>query len=74
MSKQVTPPPRGDKPTPSAPPPPPAWRHWLWPIAIVIVLALWFVLPAVRRSFRTRKQPYFQLCHVVLWSMFLMLA
>ena len=50
MSKQVTPPPPGDKPTPSAPPPPPAWRHWLWPIAILIVLGLWLALPAVHTS------------------------
>ena len=50
MSKQVTPPPRGDKPTPSAPPPPPTWRHWLWPVAIVVALGLWFALPAVHSS------------------------
>jgi len=50
MSKQVTPPPRGDKPTPSAPPPPPAWRHWLWPIAIGIMLLLYLALPAVHTS------------------------
>jgi len=50
MSKQITPPPPGDKPTPSAPPPPPAWRHWLWPIAIVIVLGLWLALPTVHTS------------------------
>jgi cell division protease FtsH len=48
MSKQVTPPPPGDKPSPSAPPPPPAWRHWLWPIGILIALALFYVLPAAR--------------------------
>ncbi len=46
MSKQVTPPPPGDKPTPgSTPPPPPGWRHWLWPIALIAALALWFFLP-----------------------------
>jgi len=48
MSKQVTPPPPGDKPSPSAPPPPPAWRHWLWPIGILIALALFYILPASR--------------------------
>jgi cell division protease FtsH len=48
MSKQVTPPPPGDKPSPSAPPPPPAWRHWLWPIGILIALALFYILPAAR--------------------------
>ncbi len=50
MSKQVTPPPPGDKPTPSAPPPPPTWRHWLWPVAIVVALGLWFAFPAVHTS------------------------
>ena len=50
MSKQVTPPPPGDKPSPSAPPPPPTWRHWLWPIAIVIALGLWIALPAVHTN------------------------
>ena len=50
MSKQVTPPPPGDKPSPSAPPPPPTWRHWLWPIAIVIALGLWIALPAVHTT------------------------
>ena len=50
MSKQVTPPPPGDKPSPSAPPPPPTWRHWLWPIAIVIALGLWIALPAAHST------------------------
>ncbi len=48
MTKQATPPPRGDKPTPTAPPPPPAWRHWLWLIALVLFIGLFFVLPATR--------------------------
>ncbi len=48
MSKQVSPPPRGDKPAPgNAPPPPPAWRHWLLPIGILVALFLWIYLPAV---------------------------
>jgi cell division protease FtsH len=48
MSKQATPPPPGDKPTPpKPPPPPPAWRHWLWPVAILAVVVLWFILPTV---------------------------
>jgi cell division protease FtsH len=50
MSKQVTPPPPGDKPSPSAPPPPPSWRHWLWPIGLVIALALWIILPAAHMT------------------------
>ena len=41
------PPPPGDRPTPTAPPPPPAWRHWLWPIAIGLVLVAWIFLPAI---------------------------
>jgi cell division protease FtsH len=41
------PPPPGDRPTPTAPPPPPAWRHWLWPIAIGLVLVAWLFLPAI---------------------------
>jgi cell division protease FtsH len=45
MSKQSQPPPRGDKPTPTAPPPPPGWRHWLWPIALLAALVLFFFLP-----------------------------
>jgi cell division protease FtsH len=45
MSKQAKPPPPGDKPTGSAPPPPPAWRNWLWPIMILAIFVLFFVLP-----------------------------
>src|SRR5215472_9015334 len=45
MSKQANPPPPGDKPTGSAPPPPPAWRNWLWVITILVILALFFLLP-----------------------------
>ena len=45
MSKQATPPPPGDKPKPSAPPPPPTWRNWLWPIMIVVIFALFYLLP-----------------------------
>ena len=45
MSKQVNPPPRGDKSTPQVPPPPPAWRHWVWPIMIFVIFALWIFLP-----------------------------
>ncbi|HUY46248.1 MAG TPA: ATP-dependent zinc metalloprotease FtsH [Streptosporangiaceae bacterium] len=47
MSKQPTPPPPGDKPAPAAPPPPPAWRHWLWPAALLAALVLFLVLPRV---------------------------
>ena len=44
MTKQVTPPPPGDKPTASAPPAPPRWRHWLWPVALI---AFAFLLPYI---------------------------
>jgi cell division protease FtsH len=50
MSKQPSSPPPGDKPTPTAPPPPPAWRHWLWPIAIIAMLVLYFFLPGIHTS------------------------
>src|ERR1022692_3228945 len=47
MSKQPSSPPPGDKPAPTAPPPPPAWRHWLWPIALV---ALYLFLPRINNT------------------------
>ncbi|MHB1593257.1 MAG: ATP-dependent zinc metalloprotease FtsH [Streptosporangiaceae bacterium] len=50
MSKQPQSPPPGDKPVPTAPPPPPAWRHWLWPIAILAMLGLYFLLPTVNQA------------------------
>jgi cell division protease FtsH len=50
VSKQVTPPPPGDKPAPSAPPTPPAWRHWLWPVALLAFVVLWLVVPTVHTS------------------------
>jgi cell division protease FtsH len=50
VTKQVTPPPPGDKPAPSAPPSPPRWRHWLWPIALIAFVFLWAVLPTLHTS------------------------
>jgi cell division protease FtsH len=50
VSKQATPPPPGDKPGSSAPPPPPAWRHWLWPIALLAFLLLWLFLPTLHTN------------------------
>jgi cell division protease FtsH len=49
MSKQQqsNPPPHGDKPNPTAPPPPPAWRHWLWPIALLATVVLYLFLPGI---------------------------
>src|SRR5262245_36061772 len=49
MSKQPNSAPPGDKPAPTAPPPPPSWRHWLWPVALLATLALWFYLPGLRQ-------------------------
>ena len=40
-------PPPGDKPVRTAPPPPPAWRHWLWPIALIATVLLYLFLPAL---------------------------
>jgi cell division protease FtsH len=56
MSKQATPPPPGDKPGPGAPPPPPPpppWRHWVWLVAIVAAVVLWYFLPAVHQAGQT---------------------
>jgi len=49
MSKQQqsNPPPQGDKPSSTAPPPPPAWRHWLWPIALLATVLLYLFLPGI---------------------------
>ena len=44
MSKTPLAPPPGDKPVRTAPPAPPAWRHWLWLLAIVV--ALLYILPS----------------------------
>jgi cell division protease FtsH len=50
VTKQVTPPPPGDKPAPSAPPSPPRWRHWLWPVALIAFAFLWLILPTVHAN------------------------
>jgi len=50
MTKQATAPPTRDKGAPTAPPPPPAWRHYLWLIASVIFIVLFFVLPATKNQ------------------------
>ncbi|GAA2349804.1 ATP-dependent zinc metalloprotease FtsH [Streptomyces violaceusniger] len=50
MTKQAQPPPPGDRPTPTVPPPPPAWRHWLWPLAILLAIGLWTVLPEIQSA------------------------
>ncbi|MGO8869841.1 MAG: ATP-dependent zinc metalloprotease FtsH [Acidimicrobiales bacterium] len=46
MTKQALPPPTNDSGTPTAPPAPPAWRHYLWLIALAMFILLFFVLPA----------------------------
>jgi len=48
MTKQATPPPTSDKGAPTAPPPAPAWRHYLWLVAIAIFFVLYFVLPTTQ--------------------------
>ncbi len=46
MTKQASAPPTPGKGAPVAPPPPPPWRHYLWAIAFLIFIGLYFVLPA----------------------------
>ena len=48
MTRPANSPPQGNKGTPTAPPPPPAWRHYLWLIALAAFLVLFFILPATR--------------------------
>ncbi len=50
MTKKALPPPTRDTGTPSAPPPPPAWRHYLWIVALVLFVGLFFVLPATQSA------------------------
>jgi cell division protease FtsH len=48
MTKRASTPPTQDRGTPSAPPPPPAWRHYLWLVAVLVFILLYFVLPTTR--------------------------
>jgi cell division protease FtsH len=50
MSKQPVPPPPGDRPVKTAPPPPPSWRFWLWPVALLAMVALYIFLPAIHAA------------------------
>jgi cell division protease FtsH len=50
MSRQPNAPPPGDRPVKTAPPAPPAWRHWLWPIALLVTLVLFYLLPGINVS------------------------
>ncbi len=48
MTKQASAPSSRDKGAPTAPPPPPAWRHYLWAVAIGMFILLYLVMPATR--------------------------
>ncbi len=50
MSKQAASPPTNDKGAPVAPPRPPGWRHFLWPLAFVIMAVLFLVLPIAKNA------------------------
>lgn len=50
MTRPARTPPTQDKGTSVAPPPPPAWRHYLWVIAIGLFIVLFFVLPDTGHS------------------------
>ena len=47
MTRQASTPPTDDRGKPTAPPPPPAWRHYLWLIALGVFILLYAVLPTV---------------------------
>jgi cell division protease FtsH len=59
MSKTPLAPPPGDKPVRTAPPPPPAWRHWLWLLALVI--ALLYIVPSFVHTSSPQNLTYSQL-------------
>ncbi len=46
MTKPASAPPTQDKGAPTAPPPPPAWRHYLWLVALALFVLLLFFVPA----------------------------
>jgi cell division protease FtsH len=48
MTKPASTPPTRNQGAPVAPPRPPAWRHYLWIVAIVLFILLYLVLPATR--------------------------
>jgi len=58
MSKTPASPPQGGRPVRTAPPPPPAWRHWLWLLALVI--ALLYIVPSFVHTTPTVSLAYSQ--------------
>jgi cell division protease FtsH len=64
MTKQAASPPTRDKGAPVAPPAPPAWRHYLWLIALAIFIVLFFFLPTTQQQ-KTVTLNYSQFLHDV---------
>src|SRR5260370_21743430 len=50
MSKQLSPPPPGDKSVRRPPPAPPRWLRWLWPIGLLVSVGLFIFLPGINVS------------------------
>jgi cell division protease FtsH len=50
VTKPASAPPTQDKGVPTAPPPPPAWRHYLWLVALALFVLLLFFVPATSRQ------------------------
>ena len=48
MTRRAASPPTRDRGVHTAQPPPPAWRHWLWLIALAVFIVLLFVVPATQ--------------------------
>ncbi|MGA7835752.1 MAG: ATP-dependent zinc metalloprotease FtsH [Acidimicrobiales bacterium] len=46
MTKPANSPSTQDSGTPTAPPVPPAWRHYLWLVALIMFIVLFFIVPA----------------------------
>ncbi|HVA09518.1 MAG TPA: ATP-dependent zinc metalloprotease FtsH [Acidimicrobiales bacterium] len=50
MTRPAATPPTRDSGAPTAPPSPPGWRHYLWLVATVVFIVLFFVLPTTNRQ------------------------
>ncbi|MHB1584135.1 MAG: ATP-dependent zinc metalloprotease FtsH, partial [Acidimicrobiales bacterium] len=48
MTKKAATPPTNDRGAPTAPPPPPAWRHYLWLVALGLFIVLYLSLPTTQ--------------------------